>query len=160
MASPTGRAGVTPPFPVAPHLQHPSEPVSAWFTEPAGAVMQIAHEMPGTVETVRWLGGPVRDELFRRFPEPQKVILVQDWRLMLGRDLAARPLFIQLATEMKSRISRSVLILPVHASSLHSMSLRVGMAVLAAIGVHVDIEESLTQVVGSLGLRPAPPSSA
>src|SRR5262245_48272351 len=70
-----------------------------WFTDPPGAIVQIAQPARGTKEMAEWLVGPAFLRLRGRFPTAEGMVLVIDLSLMDGRDTAARTLIIERARQ-------------------------------------------------------------
>ena len=147
-ATPAGFAG-------PPHIRDASGALVAWFTEPPGALIQVAEPCQLTVDMARWLVGPGFAALEARFPEPARLILVLDLGLMTGRDVAVRPLIVDLAKTLRPRLARAIVIPPQRASALYIASLKTGVAVLRVFGVTVEVARSLPEVVTTAALGPA-----
>jgi hypothetical protein len=143
------------PFTVAPHLSDATGGLAVWFTEPPGAIIQIAKPCHLTAEMARWLVGPGLTAFAARFPEPARLILVLDLGLMDGRDVAVRPLIIDAAKDLRPRLARAILLPPRRASAIYIASLKTGVAMLRVFGVTIEIARALSDVVSSAALRPA-----
>jgi hypothetical protein len=141
-------------FTASPHLRDASGALAVWFTEPPGALIQVAEPCQLTVDMARWLVGPGFAALEARFPEPARLILVLDLGLMAGRDVAVRPLIVDLAKALRPRLARAIVLPPQRASALYIASLKTGVAMLRVFGVTVEIGRSLSDVVSTVALRP------
>ena len=148
---------IKPAFDARPHIQDPTGAVVAWFTDPPGAIIQFARPARGTTDMARWLVGPARAALWRRFPVESGLTLVLDLTLMDGRDAGARALLHESAKDDKGRIARSFVIPPTKASGTYLSALHVAATLLRVFGVRVDVESSLTSVFASFPLRVAGP---
>ena len=136
-------------FQVPPHLLDPSHTVAVWFTEPPGAVIQFTRPAVGTVALAEWLVGPAQAQLVRRFPDDCPLVFVLDLGLMTSRDPVARPILTGAARALKERVTRSVLVAPVEASSIYLASLKASISLLRVFGVTVSIL-SLPEALESL----------
>ncbi len=153
--APDETALTQPAFATPPHLTDDSETIAVWFTEPAGAVVQMTRASWGTADVAHWLVGPAWDQLLQRFPREGRFLLVLDLRAMLGRDREARSIVIEKAKAVQPRIERAVYLPPTNATPLYLNSIRVSAALLRVFGVQVDIEQSFTVVRSSFHLQVA-----
>lgn len=138
-----------------PHLRSPEGELGAWFTEPPGVVLQFLRPTLGTESMARWIVGPALSEVFRRYPEERGLFFVFDLSLMTGREVAARSILIQSAPKMRHRFCCSVLILPASSSAPFVRTVHAGAALLRTLGVHIDIDASLSVTLRRLGLTAA-----
>jgi hypothetical protein len=68
-------SAIVPIFPVPAHVECPTGPLRAWFTEPKGAVVQLSEAAAFTEAMARWLIGPGRNALLERFASINPVYL-------------------------------------------------------------------------------------
>jgi hypothetical protein len=148
--------GVSPAFDVPPDLQGAGV-LRAWFTDPPGAVVQMAVPSRGTKEMAEWLVGAGYARLRGRFPEAQGFTLVIDLSLMEGRDPAARAVMIDKAREYHSSFARTFMIPPLKGSVVYLTTLHAAAALLNALGLKLKIESSLEAVISECKLKPAGP---
>jgi hypothetical protein len=142
-------------FPTAPHLLHASDALACWFTEPPGVLLQITAPVDGTASMVAWMAGEVHEALLSRYPIGDLTIIL-DLRLMTGREPSARHGLVEPAKRLKARAARTILLPPRNASRLYLGSMYAATALLSAVGIHVEIAQSMTKVVTTHRLRPAP----
>ena len=141
-------------FATPPHLRYGG--AAAWFTAPAGAVLQLVEPTRGTVDLANWIVGPGYDELERRFPGRRSLIFVFDLGLMTGRTHAARSVFLGKAREVGSRFSEGFFVPPKAASPAYKQSMRAAIMLIRALGVEVHTVESAAKAVEMRGLRALP----
>ena len=127
--------------------------ISAWFTAPAGAVVQVVEPMRGTSDAANWLVGPAFDVLEQRFPGNNSLILVFDLALMTSRSAAARSIFLAKAREVGKRFSTGYFVPPINTSPAYRQATRASIALIRALGVNVEIVDSSQVAVSVLGLR-------
>jgi hypothetical protein len=148
-----------PAFDVPPDL-HGAGVLRAWFTDPPGAVVQMARPGRGTVEIANWMVGPGFARLHGRFPESESLILVMDLRLMEGRDPAARVVMMDKGREVNRLFARTFIIPPLKTNPVYLTTLHAAAALLTAFGVDLKIESSLPKVIAQCDLKPAPKGAA
>jgi hypothetical protein len=145
--------GVRPAFRRAPHMSYGGAAV--WFTSPPGCVIQLVEPVRGTLDLVNWMVGPVYQELDRRFPGRNALILVFDLELMTGRSAASRTVFLAKAREVGKRFSEGLFVPPSAASAANRVATRASIALVRALGVHVELVSSSVSAVASRNLVPA-----
>jgi hypothetical protein len=136
-----------------PHLAGEAN-LRAWFTEPAGALVQMVKPSRGTREMAEWLVGAAFDRLRERFPNDTNLILVMDFSLMEGRDPIARSIMMDKARECRELFARSFIVPPLKASPIYMTALHAAAALLTAFGVNLGIERSLEDVLAKCPLKP------
>lgn len=146
-------------FSSPPHRHDPSGTLAAWFTDPPGTVVQFTRPAVGSLPLVEWLLGPGREAMLARFPH-EPLIVVMDLTLMTSRDPAVRPLLVEAAKGLKSRVARTVLIPPQNAKAVYLASLKVSTSLLAVFGVKVDIHASIAFAIRALKLSAASSGNA
>lgn len=142
-----------PAFGRVPHMSYGGAAV--WFTSPPGAVVQLVEPVRGTLDLVNWIIGPAYDELDRRFPGRTALILVFDLQLMTGRSAASRSAFLAKARECGRRFSEGLFVPPRAATGAYRQSMAAAIALIRALGVHVEIAASAVSAVASRNLKPA-----
>lgn len=140
-----------PAFAWPPTLKHGG--ISAWLTAPAGAVVQVVEPMRGTSDAANWLVGPAFDMLEQRFPGNDSLILVFDLALMTSRSAAARSIFLAKAREVGKRFSAGYYVPQISASPAYRQATRASLALIRALGVHIEVVDSSAQAVQMLNLR-------
>lgn len=141
------------PFARAPHMSFGSAAV--WFTSPPGLICQFVRPGRGTIEITNWIVGPVYDELERRFPGRNGLIMVFDLELMTGRSAAARSGFLAKARECGRRFSQGYFVQPLSMNSAQRVATVASLALIRALGVRIEIASSARAVVASRNLLPA-----
>ena len=126
-----------------------------WFTDPPGAVVQIAQPARGTKEMAEWLVGPMFLRLRGRFPTSEGMVLVLDLSLMDGRDTAARTVVIDRAREAGQIFGRVYIIAPLKTNAVYLTTLHAAATLLNALGRDIHIETSLIEVIQRCDLKPA-----
>jgi hypothetical protein len=140
-------------FARAPHMSYGGAAV--WFTSPPGAVVQLVEPVRGTLDLVNWLVGPAYEELERRFPGRTALIFVFDLELMTGRSAASRSVFLAKARECGKRFSEGLFVPPTAANAAYRQSVHAAIALIRALGVHVEEASSAISAVSSRNLKPA-----
>jgi hypothetical protein len=156
--SPAAPARCAPAFACPPTLRF--GPISAWLTDPAGALVQFQQSARGTVELANWLVGPAFDRLDAAFPGGDGLVFVFDMSLMLGRSAAARWIVLKKVREAGSRFSRVVLIPPLVAPPMYLQSMRFTFTLLRNLGIPCEFADSSASAIDRLGLRVSAPASA
>jgi hypothetical protein len=141
-------------FARAPHLSYGG--VAVWFTSPPGAVFQLLEPVRGTLDLINWMVGPAYDELERRFPGRNALIFVFDLELMTGRTAASRSVFLGKAREVGKRFAEGLFVPPRAASVAYRTSMHAAVALVRALGVHVEFASSAVSAVASRNLKPLP----
>ncbi len=154
--SPDNPPAPAPAFAVPPHVVDDSGSLVGWFVEPAGMLLQFAHEARGTTRMVEWMVGPVFERLIRRFPAQRGLRVVLDMRNMTGRAATARALLIANATRVLPRVGRVVLVPSRHMGSDYVRVVEVSARLVTAMGLPVDIEDTLEHALAKHAFRLAP----
>jgi hypothetical protein len=118
-------------------------------------VFQVVEPVRGTLDLANWLVGPAYDELERRFPGRTALIFVFDLDLMTGRSTASRSVFLAKARECGKRFSEGLFVPPRAATAAQRQSIRAAIALIRALGVHVEQVSSAVSAVASRNLKPA-----
>jgi hypothetical protein len=140
-------------FPEPPHLTDPSGAIAIWYTQPPGVVLQLTRPVHGTVSHAQWLAGPAREEMLRRFPH-QELIVLFDVHLATGRDPAMRPIMLDVGRGLLGRAERVVVVLPRHLSPAIRSAMEVTLSILRVFGLPLEAASSLTYTLAATGLRP------
>jgi hypothetical protein len=127
----------------------------AWFTDPPGAIVQMARPGRWTQEMAAWMVGPGNARLRGRFPGASGLLLVLDLTLMDGREPGARALMLERASKGGGLVTRIILIPPANANPVYLTTLRAAVTLLKALGKDIKIERSLTKAIAEFGLKPA-----
>jgi hypothetical protein len=144
---------VEPAFPVPPHVLHGSEgEIQVWFTEPAGAIVQLAKPQRATLEQSQWLVGPGIERLREEFPNGEKLILVLDYRNMTSRDTSARTLMMDRAGDISHMFEHVVIVPPLNASAVYRATLQAAVALVSIWGVHIELVPSLEVAISRYSL--------
>jgi hypothetical protein len=146
---------VQPPFASTPHLTHPSGAGSIWFTEPAGAVIQLTQPTHVDAEWAHWLLPANAEALRRLHPKAHSFTLILDFTLMLSRDAEARKVFRSSAALLAPARVRVALIPPTNMSPMFANSISVLAALIAPVGVELRFEKTLALAESNYGLRAA-----
>jgi len=131
-----------------------------WFTDPPGAIVQLAQSARGTKEMAEWLIGPAFARVRGRFPAEDALILVIDLSLMNGRDPAARAVIMDKARESGRLFTRTFLVPPAKASAVYLTTMHAAAALMNALGRDINIESSLADVIARCEMKPAGPVEA
>jgi hypothetical protein len=140
-------------FAQPPHLRDPSGEVYVWHTDPPGIVLQLMTHK-GTAEMAKWLAGPSRDALDRRFPNGEDLLVVFDVRSLTTREPAARATIIELAKGLKPRVKQVIVLPPRAFGPVAHSTMQVTLSLLRMFGVNIELAQSPTFVIGSQHLRP------
>lgn len=139
---------IEPAFTEPPHIRYGKEDeIHAWFTDPPGAIVQLAKPQRATLEQARWLVDEGVTLLRKRFSPDEKVILVLDYRNMTSRDNAARTLMMERAPDIAHHFAGVFIVPPLVASPVYRTTLRAAAALVSALGVNIHIVESLQEVM-------------
>jgi hypothetical protein len=137
-----------PGFACAPHVSH--------GTLPAGLVVRFMEPARGTLELANWLVGPVYEQLDQRYPRHNALTLVLDLELMTSRTSASRTVFLAKAKQCGWRFTRSFFVPPRRTTAAQRHAIRVGIAIVQALGVPVETVDSLERAIHTADLRAAP----
>jgi hypothetical protein len=140
-------------FACTPHLRHGA--IAAWFTRPAGVVVQFLEPVQGTLELADWLVGPAYEQLDRRFAGQNGLTLVLDLGLMAGRTSAARSVVLAKARQCRKRFGQMFIVPPYNASRAAQSSIRASVELLRVLGVHVEVVGTASRVIATCNLRSA-----
>lgn len=141
-----------------PDFLHDSGELAAWFTEPAGIVVQFPRPACGTRLLVEWLLGVVEPALRDRFPDRRDLFFVLDLRFMTSREASARSLLLERAPAFRGRFARTYIVPPERSGALAVMSIQAAAALLRTFGIPVAVERSIDTVRSACGLPSAPSS--
>lgn len=148
------RMTVEPAFAVPPHVRHGTQDaLHVWFTDPPGAVVQLAQPQRATVEQTTWLLGPGLDLLRERFPNGEKLVVVLDYRNMTSRDTSARTLMMERASDISHMFSRVFIVPPPQVSPVYRTMLHAAVALVSAFGPHLEIVGSLAKIISRESLH-------
>ncbi len=81
---------VTPVFDQPAELHCPVGPLWAWYTLPAGALVQMMEACVFSREMAEWLVGPAHDQFIEHFAQQTPLRLLLDLRPMTAREPAVR----------------------------------------------------------------------
>lgn len=141
-------------FAEEPHLQY-GDVAAAWFTFPAGMVIQWLQPTRATLDHANYLVGPVYGQLEARFPTHNKLTVVFDFELMTGRTSAARSILLGKAKQCAGRFARGYVVLPRYASAAHLQGVRAGIAIGRALGVNLEVADSAARAIAQANLHVA-----
>jgi hypothetical protein len=139
-----------------PHMQY--GPAVAWFTYPAGCVLQLVQPARITLELSGFLVKGVYEEMLRRFPGNQSLTLVFDFSLMLGRTTASRSQLLGCMRAAVGRVGRIYLTLPPDIRPALERSFQASMQLANELGIDTRVSGSARQAVASCALICAPSS--
>lgn len=139
----------------SPHTQDPSGALVAWFTDPAGALVQISRTSELTVEMTRWLVEHGCAQLLARFPGTTPLTIVLDIRLMTKRQPAVRSLLVEAAKKLGPRLGMGYVLPPENSGKVYLASLHAATAALRVFGARVEISESLSALLSAQHMRAA-----
>ena len=142
-------------FACEPHMRF--GPAAVWLTSPPGLVAQLVEPCRGTVELANWLVGPVYEALDRRAAGRNALMFVFDLSLMNGRSNASRTVLLSKARQCSKRFAEAIVVAPYAATKVQLHSLYAGMSLARALGVRVNLADSVHAAVDRLSLRPAAP---
>ena len=145
---------VDPVFDTAPDLRFEGGPLAAWFTDPAGAVVQLTEAAILTKSMAEWLVGPGFALFSERFPPGSELRLLLDLRAMTSREPAARPVMMAAGTKYLMRFAKVGLIAPQKPPPLYMTTLHGAIALLSAIGPEVKIFDTVESALRTLELAP------
>lgn len=148
---------VAPIFAARPDLVCDVGPLQAWFTEPAGAVVQLMDRAKLTVRMAEWVVGPGFGALCRRFEPAHGFVLVIDLHPMTEREPAVRALAIEAGREQLWRFRSAVMIAPQDTKPIYRVALQTAVALLSAFGPGLAVEDSAERAIARFELRPASP---
>jgi hypothetical protein len=137
-----------------PDTHDPSGLLVAWFTQPAGAIIQLVQEAELTAAMGAWLADRGCQELLTRFPGPTTLTIILDLRLMTSRQTAVRGLLVETAKKIAPRLEMGFVIPPAGSGKVYLASLHAATAALRAFGAKVSVAESLSQLCQERGIRP------
>jgi hypothetical protein len=146
---------VEPVFGSAPHLQDDSGKLVAWFTEPAGAVVQLMDAAVFTKEMAEWMVGPGFMQLSQRFVRKSELSVLLDLRPMVSREPAAHPVVMSAAMKYLTLFTKVGVIPPAKPPPLYMTTLHGAVALLSAIGPEIRIYETLEGALQAMPLRAA-----
>ena len=144
-----------PVFSGAPDLQLDSGKLAAWFTEPAGAVVQLTEAAVFTKAMAEWVVGPGFDTLKRRYPEQRNLRLLLDLRPMTSREPAARQVVLKAATSSLFLFADVGVVLPARPPPLYLTTLHAAVALLSAFGPEIRLFETIDDALAHMRLRAA-----
>ena len=145
---------VDPVFDAAPDLSYEGGPLSAWFTDPPGAVVQLTEAVVFSKDMAEWIVGPGFEELSKRFPRCTELNLVLDLRPMTSREPAARPVIMAAGMKHMFMFTKVAVIAPQKPQPLYMSTLHGAVALLSAIGPEVRIFETIEEAQQMMALRP------
>lgn len=145
---------VTPVFAGPPHVRCEVGPLAAWFTEPAGVVLQLTEAVVFTHAMASWVSSEGYSRLCAHFPGQAPLSLLFDIRPLAGREAAARVVLMEAGQKYIQRFSSVVIVAPVKPPPLYMATLIGAAALLSAIGPEVAIVDSLEQGFERLRMIP------
>lgn len=148
---------VEPVFPSEPDVRLEGGKLVAWFTEPAGAVVQLTEAAVFTKAMAEWVVGPAFTALNQRFAEGTKLSLLLDLRPMISREPAARPVIMSAATTSLFMFAQAGVIAPAKPPPLYMTTLHAAVALLNALGPEIRVYETLEGALQHMKLTAARP---
>jgi hypothetical protein len=151
-------ADKSPAFAERPHLQHDS--IAIWLTHPAGIVIQALRPINITVEHANFVVGPAWDLFQKHFGERNGLTLVLDLEHMTKRTAASRSVFLAMARQRGQRFARGYVVLPRSISPAQLHGTTEAIALISAMGIHVEVVATCARAISSADLRVAPRARA
>lgn len=145
---------VTPVFDQPAELHCPVGPLWAWYTLPAGAVVQVMEACVFSREMAEWLVGPAHDQFLEHFAQQTPLRLLLDLRPMTAREPAVRPVFMDAGSRLLHSFSEVQIVQPQKPQPLYMVTLKAAVALLSAFGPEVHVSASLEEALKALPLRP------
>jgi len=142
-------------FPAPPHLAHPTEPLSIWFTEPLGLLSQITRPATGSVEMARFitdLAWPALLEL--RGAGSQPLCIVHDLSLLEDVEPEAGRIMSLFGLSIRQHIDRVVIIEPPALHRLVHLAISAVGSALGLMGIPMELAPALPGVLDQYALRP------
>jgi hypothetical protein len=130
---------IRPIFDRAPHVTCPTGPLSVWFIDPPGAVVQLTEAAEFTESMARWLVGRGLELLRGRFADVPKLLIVLDVRPMTRRDSAVRTILMQKARDLDSPFSTVIVVPPLQSNPVYLTTLHAAAALVSAFGTRIEI---------------------
>ena len=143
-----------PAFSVRPHLSHPSEPISIWFTEPLGLLTQITRPATGSVEMARFvidLAWPALLEVRGSGREP--LHMVHELSLLEDMDPEAGRLMTMFGLSARRNIARIVVVEPPTLPRIVHHAINAVGTAMGLIGIPMELMPTLREVVDRYGYR-------
>jgi hypothetical protein len=144
-----------PVFASEPDLRFEGGKLVAWFTDPAGAVVQLTEAAVFNKAMAEWVVGPALAELDLRFPNATALRLLLDLRPMTAREPAARPVIMSAATTRLFMFAQVGLIAPVNPPPLYMTTVHAAVALLSAFGPEIRVFETLEGPLQHMQLKAA-----
>jgi hypothetical protein len=150
-----------PAFTARPHLVDDSGAVIGWFIEPAGVLVQVAHPTRGTTRMAEWLVGAGFDRLLQRFAgQGGGLRVILDMRDLTGRSATARALMIANAPRALRYVNHVVMLPSRHMRGDYLQIIELTARTVSAMGLRVDIEHDLQEVLTRYAIGLAAPRQA
>ena len=146
---------VEPVFDTVPDLRFGRGPLVSWFTEPAGAVVQLTEASVFTKDMAEWIVGDGFAHFTQRFPKGTALSLLLDLRPMTSREPAARPVLMAAGTKHLFMFSKVGVVAPRKPPPLYMTTLHGAVALLSAIGPEVSIFETVEDALLAMELSAA-----
>ncbi len=135
-------------FATPPHLAHPEEAMSIWFTEPLGLLSQVTRPATGSVKMARFiseLAWPALLEL--RGAEQQPMFIVHDLSLLEDVEPDAGRILTMFGLSARRDIERVVIVEPPSLPRLVHHAINAAGSALGLIGVRMELVESLDEAL-------------
>jgi hypothetical protein len=144
---------VAPVFPGPPSLRCEVGPLDAWFTRPAGAVLQLMEAGPFTKLMADWIVGPAYETFMLHFRGQPELRLLFDLRPLLSREPAARRVILDAGAKYLSAFSHVMIVPPLNPPPLYMTTLNAGVALMSAFGPGISLQTDLPSALEQLGIE-------
>jgi hypothetical protein len=144
-----------PAFSSKPDLRLEGGKLVGWFTEPAGAVVQLTEAAVFTKAMAEWIVGPGLSALHERFPHGPKLHLLLDLRPLISREPAARSVIMNAATTNLFLFAQLGVVAPAKPPPLYMTTLNAAVALLSVLGPEIRVFETLEGALQHMQLRAA-----
>jgi hypothetical protein len=145
---------VLPVFPEPPSLRCEVGPLEAWYTRPAGAVLQLTEVGPFTKEMADWIVGPAYEAFTLHFPGHTELRLLLDIRPLTSREPAARRVILEAGAKYLRAFSHVAILAPTKPPPLYMTTLTGAVALMSAFGPDIALHPDLPTALKHLGLQP------
>lgn len=129
-------------------------PLEAWFTLPAGAVLQLTEAAPFTKAMAEWIVGPAYEAFVLHFPGETQLRLLFDLRPLVAREPAANRVLLDAGAKYMRMFSQVALVTPLKPPPLYMTTLHAGVALLSAFGPDIALYADLPSALTQLGIQP------
>jgi hypothetical protein len=134
----------TDPFGPQTRLTYPG--LHSWLIEPAGVLNQVL-AVKLTTDVTRAITMDVDGKMKAKWPGYQHYLYVHDFTHAVGYETDARKMLIEWGKRSMAIIDQIVVVLAPDSNPIFKMGAAAGVATLRVLGVHIDLSESLADVI-------------